>query len=288
MARCWRLVGRGEPQDATTADGTLASNLRISVLRGMAQDAVRKSLSGRCRSRPCLSRRPGRESLYLRRRRNQIRIRRATADQRPRRNSARREAWYSIRRATWTSPKLSATVSARSPRRESSQPSTRCPIRTGTGPRQVEGLSIDAQDNLYLTEWLGHTVLRISANGSVTTIAGTGAAGFSGDGGPATAAQLYGPSAVAIAVRWRRLHRRLGQQPYPESCPGWDHLHHCRHRPQHRKHSSATLLSDVRIFRRWRTRDRRAALQSSTTRLRQSRRLIRRRFWQRPREKDLA
>ena len=33
----------------------------------------------------------------------------------------------------------------------------------------------------------------------MTTIAGTGAAGFSGDGGPATAAQLYGPSAVAIA-----------------------------------------------------------------------------------------
>ena len=34
------LVGRGEPQDATTADGTLASNLQISILRGMAQDAA--------------------------------------------------------------------------------------------------------------------------------------------------------------------------------------------------------------------------------------------------------
>src|SRR5437764_80014 len=44
----------------------------------------------------------------------------------------------------------------------------------GTGLREVEGLSIDAQDNLYLTEWLGHTVLRIGANGSVTTLAGTG------------------------------------------------------------------------------------------------------------------
>jgi sugar lactone lactonase YvrE len=69
----------------------------------------------------------------------------------------------------------------------------------GSGLREVEGLGIDAQDNLYATEWLGHTVLRIGANGSATTIAGTGSAGFSGDGGPATAAQLYGPSAVAIA-----------------------------------------------------------------------------------------
>src|SRR5262245_43718290 len=34
------LAGRGQPQDGTTADGTLASNLRISVLRGMAQDAA--------------------------------------------------------------------------------------------------------------------------------------------------------------------------------------------------------------------------------------------------------
>src|SRR6266581_2037835 len=34
------LVGRGEPQDGTTADGTLASNLRIAVLRGMAQDTA--------------------------------------------------------------------------------------------------------------------------------------------------------------------------------------------------------------------------------------------------------
>ena len=63
----------------------------------------------------------------------------------------------------------------------------------------VEGLAIDAQDNLYVTEWFDNLVMKVAAGGSgLTTIAGTGIAGFSGDGGPATAAQLNGPSGVTI------------------------------------------------------------------------------------------
>ena len=63
----------------------------------------------------------------------------------------------------------------------------------------IEGLAIDAQDHLYLTEWFGDAVVRVAADGSsATVIAGTGTAGFSGDGGPAAAAQLDGPSAVTL------------------------------------------------------------------------------------------
>ena len=63
----------------------------------------------------------------------------------------------------------------------------------------VEGLAIDANDNLYFTEWFGNLVVKVAADGSAaTTIAGTGTAGFSGDGGPATAAQLNGPSGVTV------------------------------------------------------------------------------------------
>ena len=61
-----------------------------------------------------------------------------------------------------------------------------------------EGLAIDSKDNLYAAEYRGSAVWRIAADGSGAMIAGTGVAGFSGDGGPATAAQLNGPSGVTL------------------------------------------------------------------------------------------
>ncbi|HTS51017.1 MAG TPA: NHL repeat-containing protein, partial [Bryobacteraceae bacterium] len=64
--------------------------------------------------------------------------------------------------------------------------------------RNLEGLAIDAHDNLYFTEWYGHVVVKVSPDGSATSIAGTGSPGFSGDGGPANAAQLDGPSGVTL------------------------------------------------------------------------------------------
>jgi sugar lactone lactonase YvrE len=62
----------------------------------------------------------------------------------------------------------------------------------------IEGLTIDPQDNLYFTEWMGNVVVKVTPGGTATTIAGTGVAGFSGDGGPAIAAQLNGPSGVTL------------------------------------------------------------------------------------------
>ncbi len=41
-------------------------------------------------------------------------------------------------------------------------------------------------------------VRRVWPDGTITTVAGTGSAGFSGDGGPATAAELYEPKALAL------------------------------------------------------------------------------------------
>jgi sugar lactone lactonase YvrE len=61
------------------------------------------------------------------------------------------------------------------------------------------GLAFDRWGNLYLVENGANRVRRIDGvSGAITTIVGTGEAGFSGDGGPAGAAQLHEPQAVAL------------------------------------------------------------------------------------------
>ena len=60
------------------------------------------------------------------------------------------------------------------------------------------GLAVDAMGSLYIAECAANRIRKVSVTGAVTTIAGTGTAGYSGDGGPATDAQLTCPSALAV------------------------------------------------------------------------------------------
>ena len=62
-----------------------------------------------------------------------------------------------------------------------------------------QGLALDTADNLYLADTHNHRIRRLNlSTGIITTIAGTGTPGFSGDNGPATTAQLNLPTALAL------------------------------------------------------------------------------------------
>ena len=61
------------------------------------------------------------------------------------------------------------------------------------------GISLDATGNIYIADSENHRIRRVDiTSGNVTTAVGSGIAGYSGDGGPATQAQLNRPTAVAV------------------------------------------------------------------------------------------
>ena len=60
------------------------------------------------------------------------------------------------------------------------------------------GLAMDTAGNLYIAEGFNDRVRRVDGSGTITTVAGTGVEGHSGDGGPATSAQLHGPGGLAV------------------------------------------------------------------------------------------
>jgi cysteine-rich repeat protein len=63
-----------------------------------------------------------------------------------------------------------------------------------------EGIALDPAGRVYIADTLNHRVRRIDTAGRITTIAGTGAEGFSGDGGEAPLATLRQPAGLAVSV----------------------------------------------------------------------------------------
>jgi uncharacterized protein (TIGR03437 family) len=59
-------------------------------------------------------------------------------------------------------------------------------------------VAVDSAGNLYIADMLNHRIRRVAPNGTITTVAGNGRAGFSGDGGPAVSGQLNFPAGVAV------------------------------------------------------------------------------------------
>jgi uncharacterized protein (TIGR03437 family) len=63
------------------------------------------------------------------------------------------------------------------------------------------GVAVDAHGNIFIAEATANRIREVSPAGTITTVAGNGRAGLSGDGGPATSALVYSPSSVAVDVR---------------------------------------------------------------------------------------
>lgn len=63
---------------------------------------------------------------------------------------------------------------------------------------QAEGIAIDGAGNVYVADAGDNRIRKIKPEGIIKTIAGTGSAAFSGDGGPATAAALNHPYGIAL------------------------------------------------------------------------------------------
>src|ERR1035441_4471790 len=61
------------------------------------------------------------------------------------------------------------------------------------------GVAVDGAGNVYIADTQNNAIRKVvAATGIITTVAGNGAAGYSGDGGPATKAELYSPMSVAV------------------------------------------------------------------------------------------
>jgi uncharacterized protein (TIGR03437 family) len=60
------------------------------------------------------------------------------------------------------------------------------------------GLAVDKAGNLYIADYGHNRVRKVDTSGIITTVAGSDAHGFAGDGGPATSASLFNPSDVAL------------------------------------------------------------------------------------------
>ena len=60
------------------------------------------------------------------------------------------------------------------------------------------GVAVDASGNLFIADWGNNRIRKVSTSGIITTVAGNGTSGYSGDGGSADSAELYYPVGVAV------------------------------------------------------------------------------------------
>ncbi len=70
---------------------------------------------------------------------------------------------------------------------------------TAAGLKYPYDVALDAAGDLFIADLYNHRIREVNAaTGMITTVAGNGIGGYNGDGGPATAAELYYPQSVVV------------------------------------------------------------------------------------------
>jgi sugar lactone lactonase YvrE len=72
---------------------------------------------------------------------------------------------------------------------------------TSAAISSISGIAADRLGNVFITDQVNNRIRKINATGIISTVAGMGTAGYSGDGGPATAAQFQYPNKIAVDTK---------------------------------------------------------------------------------------
>ena len=71
-------------------------------------------------------------------------------------------------------------------------------VATAAQLHSPTGVTVDKSGNLYIADYWNSVIRMVDTYGIITTVAGNGTSGYSGDGSYATAAKLYGPNGVSV------------------------------------------------------------------------------------------
>ena len=105
--------------------------------------------------------------------------------------------------ARWTPRGSSLRWRATAPDLVAGDPATSASLPDG-GPatsaslHEPNGVALDGSGNFFIADTLNNRIRKVDTSGIITTVAGNGSFGFSGDGGPATSASLSFPFGVAL------------------------------------------------------------------------------------------
>ena len=69
---------------------------------------------------------------------------------------------------------------------------------TAAGLNTPYGVAVDASGSVYISDYNNHRIRKVNTSGIISTFAGNGTAGYTGNGGQATAAELSYPRGVAV------------------------------------------------------------------------------------------